>query len=846
MTVPHARFLPIILRRARLGAALLALFLGLLLSAAQFPGVVTTAVAQTTETAAPPNVKERLDSISAQLQQFEATLKRADLTDQQLQDVRGQVQPLSDELRTIIAEEQRRLEGVNARLAQLGPAPDAKSGATESSDVAQERTQQEKLQKVLDEQLRIARFQNEKATQLSTAIAERRRELFTNTLFARSSPLVSPVLWLDVIRSGPTEISQIVHFFRDWWEQAADRLDLTRAVIVGLFALLLAAGAPRLIRFVYSFENRAMDRVEPSRLSRALMALQVSIGASLVPVLACVAVYMLLEGLDLMPDRVAEVLRAFLIGLSIFFVGRAIAMGVVPITKPQWRVFEVSDAMAMRIRVVVSLVAIIVTTGRTLEALSRAVFSPLTISIVLKGVTAVLVALAIMQLLRGAPDDEVAQAKADEACLGPETPTVERSTWLRLVGWLVVLTIIVAAAAGYVALAAFLAQQTVWISVVAVFATLLAIIIDEAIGRGLSSEGRLGRQMRRAIGLRSGSIDQISILASGILRLALFTIAFFLVLAPWGVDGGDLTGYVKSAFFGFTVAGVTISISTIVSAVAVFGIGLFLTRSIQRWLEMRYLPHTGLDIGLRNSIRTIFGYIGVTVATALAISQAGLSLDKITIVAGALSVGIGFGLQSIVNNFVSGLILLWERPLRVGDWIVLGDEQGFVRRISVRATEVETFDKASLIVPNSEFISGRVKNWMHKDRVGRIIIPVGVAYGTDAELVRKVLLEAALGHREVLSEPKPRVFFIKFGDSSLDFELRCFVDVDSMLSVRSDLMFDILRRINAAGIEIPFPRRTLEVQGMEDLNAALSRSLGAMRGLEDKRGSGGAKAAAAE
>ena len=333
----------------------------------------------------------------------------------------------------------------------------------------------------------------------------------------------------------------------------------------------------------------------------------------------------------------------------------------------------------------------------------------------------------------------------------------------------------------------------------------------------MTAQGRLGAFARATIGVEAGSLEQLSILGCGVLRLIIWVIAVFLLLAPWGVDSSDAFATLRAAFFGFSLGGVTISLSTIVMALALFVVGLMVTRGIQGWLDTRYLPATGLDQGLRNSIRTIFGYLGVILVAIVALAQLGLSLEKLTIVAGALSVGIGFGLQSIVNNFVSGLILLWERPIRVGDWIVVGDEQGIVKRINVRATEIETFDRASLIVPNAEFISGRVKNWMHNDRLGRVIIPVGVAYGADPEVVRKLLLDAALGHREVLSEPKPRVFFVRFGDSSIDFELRCYTDIDGMLGVKSDLLFAIFKRLAEEKIDIPFPHRTLQIDGLDRL-----------------------------
>src|SRR6476660_2868241 len=226
----------------------------------------------------------------------------------------------------------------------------------------------------------------------------------------------------------------------------------------------------------------------------------------------------------------------------------------------------------------------------------------------------------------------------------------------------------------------------------------------------------------------------------------------------------------RAAFFGITVGGFTISLSSVADAIVLFGVVYGATRGVQYWLETRYLPHTHLDIGLRNAIKTSFGYVGFIVAVALALGYLGLSLDKIAIVAGALSVGIGFGLQSIVNNFVSGLILLWERPIRVGDLVVVGDGEGYVRRINVRATEIETFDRSTVLVPNSNLISGVVKNRVRSDRTGRVIAPVSVPRTADPVRAAEIITECARAHAEVLKEPPPRVLFKKIGEAWFEFD----------------------------------------------------------------------------
>jgi potassium-dependent mechanosensitive channel len=225
---------------------------------------------------------------------------------------------------------------------------------------------------------------------------------------------------------------------------------------------------------------------------------------------------------------------------------------------------------------------------------------------------------------------------------------------------------------------------------------------------------------------------------------------------------------------------------------------------------VRFLPRSGLEPSLQLSVSTIIGYVGVIAALTFALAELGIDVQKIALIAGALSFGIGFGLQSIVSNFVSGLILLAERPIRVGDSIVVKGEEGYVRRISVRATEIETFDRASVIIPNSELITGVVKNWTHGNPSGRIICKLRVSFGSDPEQVRDILLACAKDHPLVLDRPEPRAFLVAFGDIALEFELRCVVGhVDNGLPVKSDLHFEILRRFRDANIPMPFPPHEL-------------------------------------
>jgi potassium efflux system protein len=305
--------------------------------------------------------------------------------------------------------------------------------------------------------------------------------------------------------------------------------------------------------------------------------------------------------------------------------------------------------------------------------------------------------------------------------------------------------------------------------------------------------------------------------------LLTFLYGYFLLLA-WNISASNMAGIKSFLIDGFQIGAATIVPSRLVGALALFVILLLFARWLRRQMGDLWLTRTTLDKGARQSIVTLSTYAIIGAAVLLALSIIGVDFQNLAIIAGALSVGIGFGLQNIINNFVSGLILLFERPVRPGDWVVVGGTEGYVKRVSIRYTLIQTFDRADVLVPNSELISNQVTNWMFRDSLGRVIVPVGVAYGTDTLKVKEILLKTAKEHPLVLigdsNVSDPKVLFIGFGDSSLNFELRCFIkDVDYRLSTRSDLLFAIDAVFKQEGIEIPFPQRVLHMADEDDGNA---------------------------
>ncbi len=315
----------------------------------------------------------------------------------------------------------------------------------------------------------------------------------------------------------------------------------------------------------------------------------------------------------------------------------------------------------------------------------------------------------------------------------------------------------------------------------------------------------------------NGQFEERAMLWPVLLGTGIWLASLPLLALIWGARSTDLNEIWVGINNGISIGDVRISAVNFVQILIVFAIGFFIVKGIKRLLQNLILPRSRLDIGGQTAIVSLFGYAGYTIAAFLALNAAGINLSSLAVVLGALSVGIGFGLQNIVSNFVSGIILLIERPIKKGDWISVSGHEGYVRKIAVRSTEIETFDHASVIVPNADLVSQSVLNWVHTNKIARVKTYVGVSYDSDPENVKKLLLEAVNELPIALRIPEPTVLFQNFGDSSLDFELRfCIREADGMATAKSDANFAIFRKFKAHDISIPFPQREILIKSNQE------------------------------
>jgi len=402
-------------------------------------------------------------------------------------------------------------------------------------------------------------------------------------------------------------------------------------------------------------------------------------------------------------------------------------------------------------------------------------------------------------------------------------PSLRWLTALRIPTWITVAAIVVSAFTGYLALSRFLAQQLIVTGSVLALVYLLLLWVD-GISRGLSGDTtRTGHWLEQRAGLGQRRRKQLALPAALAVKLAILVVSVPLILLQWGYTWPDIYEWYRQLFFDFHIGNTQVSFAVLLASVIVFGLAYAAARIFEGWLDAHVLKPAGISGGVRDSIRTGLGYVGIVIAALAAFSYAGFNLSNLAIVAGAFSVGIGFGLQSVINNFVSGLILLAERPIKVGDLVVVGSDEGYVRKISVRSTEVETPERARILIPNSYLVTDKVKNWTLRDNIRRIVVPVSVARACDPRKVRAILLKVAQDNPDVMTVPAPSVELEEFGMDSLEFKLYAFIDL-SKGGTSTDLRIAILDAFNDAGIASPFRRTDVTLQNMEWLRAMVAQS----------------------
>jgi len=760
------------------------------------------------------NARAEVERWERIVDRIEQQLKKESLSADALQ----QLRETAAVLQTDLAEQRPVLVSEVARIRKLidalGPPP--KEGDPSESDKI--RTEREQLNKRLadvDGELKQLDLLVEKARGALASLSTAQGIALGRKLLERTPSLFSGETWTKSARNIGTVLERANSEFSRWWSSSPVREMMQSGFIVAaVISLILAAYVAWILRrWLITQLGRDPSIAEPTYRMRVRAALAEATARTAIPIIVTLSAYGVLRGQGILFEFANEVAVGIVWAVVVLSVLYGLPRSMLSPRMPQWRLARMGNHTAWlwyKYALILAVIACLdVVLILPLAELRPSPYLQVTYKFFVDTAYAMIfLCMALDSRLWRISDSESTVPSAASA----GAPLTRNRWWTvaRTVTLVIAAAVPISAFAGYGVLSDFIARR-----MLATAGAFLIALILHGLARDLVGIFTHTTRQRAA---SSEEVSPLYIWTVLFLDIGLILTMAFLIVPLWGGQWTSVLDQLGWSLTGFRVGDHVFSLTDVLTGLLAFIIVIVVVRSFQHFMRRRVFQQMRMDSGVRDSLTTAIGYVGLVIAAIVAIATAGIDLSGLAIVAGALSVGVGFGLQSIVNNFLSGLILLAERPIKVGDWVQAGEHEGIVQRISVRSTEIKTFSRASVIVPNSELISNSVVNWMHKERSGRLEIPVGVGYESDVEHVRDVLLQCAGEHEAVTDAPPPYVLFMDFGDNALLFELRCYVaDVGRRLSTMSELRFAIMHAFRDAGIAIPFPQRDLHIKDAGEL-----------------------------
>jgi small-conductance mechanosensitive channel len=746
----------------------------------------------------------QLDRIATRAEQANLLPVEIDTLREQAADVRAAAAAAAALARSDLADTRKLLAPLETK-----PASDA---VPESEAVKADRERLNEQAAVSEGRVKQCEVVIARADQLTERLTKLRGEVMLRTLLRRDAPPLSSDVWSKLgpqlnasLRAISAALSAWVRDGLRFDDRQVASLAAWAAVTVGLWALG---------RFLRRRFGRG-DTAEPGQRDRTVAAAIDGVGHVLVPILAVWLIGKLLAAtspptpIDLLLPELIERIITFLLVVGLT------ATALSP-HRPAWRILPFTNASARTLSFALRrLMGVALTIDFVYVALTHSGGETDAVAAVGALVLATVVSLLTLPVL-GNRAWHTAQPE------GAEHSVMIGGAWwsvARLLLSLAVLSAIVFALLGYATLAAQLHNALYTTCLLIAVALLLHRLFGDLLEEAAAPDTPSGKWVRRRFGLPVDSAMRGQHLVMLLVDMVLLLLLAVLIPAAWGVDTDAIVSGAGHLIRGVQIGGVTISLGNIGTAIAAFVVCIVLARIIRSVVRDRVLPTLDAPLPLRQSIDAGLNYLGVIIAILIGVGALGIDFTNLAIVLGALSVGIGLGLQNIANNVISGVFLLVERPIKAGDWVSVSGHEGFVRRINIRATEIETFQRTHVLVPNSIFLQNPVVNRTYSDTSSRIEIKLTVGLGTDVATIETLLREAALGHPRVLRVPAPIVRFIQITAAGLDFELFVFVArLEDRLVVSNDLNKTILAKMIELKIIDPAPVPQLRVLGVETLS----------------------------
>ncbi len=711
--------------------------------------------------------------------------------------IRERTEPLLLELKTQVRDlDQKRLQALQA-LQRLGPKPVADQ-PQETAAVLAERELLNKAASTAENDYKQGNLALADAELLWNRATDYRRTLFTHRIFAPSMSPLAISFWNELTGLGLPKMSEkLTALGTEWREHILRPGGVFSLVLLSLLALALIVMlilVPILTRR-YLKRWEPADGLDPTRAEIAGHAV-ISLLSIILPLPIALEIFEAADSvLDLSPDVIDPLINI----IALTSAGILLASGILRVLMSpadrRYRIILATDQTARTVTRIGTMAALIYGSGIILAEFTDLIHSMVVVTIL---DTMLTVGAASLTLMLGLVRLE-RQIPPEDAPVGLVTIWLG---WTRPFIWILAITCLGLVLAGYAALGGFIMGRFIVTAMVVALAILLIIVIDALFSAIFSRKNPKLAAAATKIGISAEIVEIMATVLSGTLRLTILTLTAFVIFGPWHLEYGEANPF-EDAFFGFNLSDIRLVLGTAGFALLAFVLGITATRVLVGWLDGQLLPRTRLDQGMRNSTTTILGYGGFALSFGLALSLLGVNPQNLAVVAGALSVGIGFGLQSIVSNFVSGLIVLAERPIRVGDVVLVKGEEGTVKKISVRSTVITGYDRADIIVPNTDLITSVVRNRTFADRTRQLKFSLLLDHAVDPLQAHEICLSCLYHHANILKSPMPKVILVKTDQVGIEMELKGVVDdLDNLENTRSDLMFQILALFKSKGIRL--------------------------------------------
>lgn len=746
-----------------------------------------------------------LDKISVQLTSGKVTSKQ---TNEFLQNI-NQIQEQINLART---QATTNLDNVQKKINALGAAPE--EGQKEPSAIAKQRKEFTTQADNFKSQIAQADLVKTKIEELSSLILKVRNQELLNNILAKQSSILHPQEFWDSLVSFAGFIYDIAKSPLNWYQgmtpqkQTLVKSNILYVVLSMLIALIAAIYLSRYIKKWFGYKSN-IERPDYSQKVRA--ALWMLVARGLIPSAFFGAFLLWQKNNTIINDGdFGILLRTAALYLLYYYLAKAIVRVTFTPFSPKWRIIEVNDDKAASLNnvLIFSIAAICIvsffqTLATEMNYNTDIIYS---LKIFANAVKAFCIIIVAKKFLYDNQELSEAQlAAADKIGEDGEQTNIGELTTSSKISLAITFLMIAAfglSLFGYIRLSEFIVNRFIISALV-----IGGFYIADKLIRVLFHQILLFKFWIRTFRINRRTLVKTEFWFGLILKPILGIMAILVLLAVWGVSVDILIRNIKNFLVGFNIGGIRISITSILLGLLTFFISMGLVKLLKNSFLTGSLSKIEMEDGVRNSVISIIGFIGFIISVIVAIAVMGGSFASLAIIAGALSFGAGLGLQNMVSNLVSGMTILFERPIKIGDWVIVDGQEGIVKNINMRSTEIETWSKATVIVPNSDILSKSLINLTYSNRMGRAEINVGVSYDSDIELVKKTLLEIAAATPNVSSNPAPSVGFTDLGDNSLNFQLRCFTsNVYTKSGIMDTIREAIVNRFKELGIEIPFPQ----------------------------------------